>query len=186
MKRVTRFAVGGSLFALVLATSIAGADDKNQNDKKKEQDKFCTDVTALKDDLNGLDSLGANVTIHQIKTVRDQIKKDGDSATGDAKKIDTQAAKDFSESVDRLNRELQQIPENMPAGQMSTRLKADVQTVNDRMRALESESNCPASGGAQQQRQSQTQMPPQDQEQQRSQQQPESGQRQTPSQQRSL
>jgi hypothetical protein len=129
-----------TLFALV---GIASAHADKMADKQKHQQEFCSAVGALGGDHDKLQQLTPSSTMHDVRAVAGQIKKDSDAAVKAADQIGTPTAKQFTESAEQLRKETQNIPENMPVEQVRSRLQGDFQTTMQSARALAAESGCP-------------------------------------------
>src|SRR5262245_65247524 len=97
MKTIQTLTIGATLFTLAVTASIARADDQ-----KSHEDKFCVALSAVDDDLAKLDAIAPSSTVRELQAATDQIRKDADAATKQARKIKSPTAKQFTEAANQL------------------------------------------------------------------------------------
>jgi hypothetical protein len=122
---------------LALATSVGCAS------KKEHEAKFCSALTALNDDVTKLSAIGPSSTIDELGTAVSNLQRDSRTADRHGRRIGTPAAKQFTQSVDQLDRESRVLSGSMTVAQAQARIESDVQNMTRNAQALANESGCP-------------------------------------------
>ena len=134
---MTKLATIAAFAALVMTSAAARAD------QKKHEEKYCSALSAVSDDLKKLDKLGPDSKLSELRAQVQKIDGDAQKVDKEARKIHTETSKQFVQSVDQLQRELQALPDSMTIAEARARVRGDVQAVKRSARDLANESGCP-------------------------------------------
>lgn len=137
MKFNRTFKITAATFALALTSSIATADEK------KHDEKFCAHLSSLNENITKLQGMGPDSKIGELKSTLKETRKNADDVTKEAKKMKSPSAKQFTQSANQLSTETKNIPDNMTVAQVKTRIKDDIQNVEQSAQALSDEAGCP-------------------------------------------
>jgi hypothetical protein len=137
MRKIRSLAIPVSFGALVVTSAVTHAD------KSAHEERYCSALMALGNDLSKLDAIGPSSTIHELRTAVDSIDGDGRNVAKEARKIRTPTAKRFVESVDTLSTEARSLSENMTVEQARAKIDGNIQDVKRNAQELANESGCP-------------------------------------------
>jgi len=128
--------VGMSVIALT-ASVAAGAD------QSKEDQKFCEEAAAFQVDATQLNAIGPQSTVAELRAASDRVVEDASNMQKIAHKMKTATAKQFTEAMKQLQRDINAVPDNATLDQVRTKINADIQSARSMGRQLAAESGCP-------------------------------------------
>jgi hypothetical protein len=137
MRKIRLLAIPVTFGALVLTSAVTHAD------KSKHEERYCSALMALGNDLSKLEAIGPSSTIHELRKAVDNIDGDGRNVAKEARKIGTPTSKRFVESVDRLSSEARSLSDNMTVEQARSKVDGNIQDVKRNAQELATESGCP-------------------------------------------
>lgn len=123
-------------FALALTSSIAGAESK------KHEEKFCSSLSSLSQDLTKLKEMGPESTVGELKTSLKQAKKHSEEVGKQARKMKSPEAKQFTEAANQLTSR-SNISDDMTIQQAKSQIQDDVQNLEQHAQTLAEQSGCP-------------------------------------------
>ncbi|NVB76791.1 MAG: hypothetical protein HOV81_00215 [Kofleriaceae bacterium] len=136
MKTNRTFKITAVTFALALTSSIAGAQPK------KHEEKFCSSLTSLNQDLTKLKEMGPSSTVGELKASLRSAKKHSEEVGKEARKMKSPEAKQFTEAANQLTSR-SNISDDMTIQQAKSQIQDDVQNLEQHAQALAQESGCP-------------------------------------------
>ncbi len=132
----TSVAIGGGLIAIGTALSAYAG-------QTKPDAKFCQAVAAYQNDAAALQAIGPHSTLAELRAARDRVDNDVQQMRQAAWWMHTPASKRFSEAVDRLDKDINDVPDDATVAQVRGEISGDVQNARDAGRQVAAEAGCP-------------------------------------------
>lgn len=129
--------MSAALLAVMMTATAARADNT------KAEERYCTALSSLKDDLTKLRAMRDDSKASELRTIIDRIDSDSREVEKQGSKIKTAAGKQFMASAERLKVEGRAVTDDMTIGQIRTRLHEDVTNLETSAQQLADESGCP-------------------------------------------
>jgi hypothetical protein len=129
--------MSAALLAVMMTATAAHADNT------KHEERYCTALSSLKDDLTKLRGMRDDAKASELRTVIDRIDSDSREVEKQGSKIKTPAGKQFMASAERLKVEGRAVSDDMTIGQIRSRLHGDVDKLEASAQQLADESGCP-------------------------------------------
>ncbi len=126
-----------SLTVLWTTTLVVRADDT------KKQEAFCASLSQFNSDLATLEAIGPSSTIAELRTAANRVDSSARQVQKKAGKIKTSTAKQFTASAKKLGNDARSLPDSMTLEQAQSKLKNDVQDVEQAAQQLATASGCP-------------------------------------------
>jgi hypothetical protein len=122
---------------LVLAVSC---DDKSTTEKQKTA---CDELAKFDASLQKLQNIGANASINDLKSARDDVKKQATKAREAVREYNQSKAQDLQNAVDNLDKAVKNISGNDTIAQAKASIQPEIMAVQAARDKLRTDLNCP-------------------------------------------
>jgi hypothetical protein len=112
-------------------------------DQKKYDAKFCAAAESFRANAAELNAIGPQSTVAEARAAQNRVNHDVQQMRSAAGWINTPTAKQFVTTTDRLDKDLNKIPDDATLQQEHDRIKQDVQDAQAAGRQLATEAGCP-------------------------------------------
>ena len=128
---------------LVALTAGAVANAQQGADPQAEA-QFCETIGTFRMDIASLKALGPQSTVAEVRTATDRVQQDLKELQKQASKMNTPTAKKFTDAVNKLKKDVDNVPENATMQAVQQKIKADIDMARASGQRLAAESGCPA------------------------------------------